>query len=122
MTTGHTRILAISIVCMLYACLVDSASAQPQAPRTVYMFCLSHPNPPDTSYFSGIFVFDPSDAAARAWNAENEKGTRERGPYWCPTGSVGKAVRSIHCPKGPPQPPLFLQQLQHLGGGAKEDG
>jgi hypothetical protein len=74
MTTGHSRILALSIACILWTCLVDSASAHPQASRAAYTFCLSHPTPPDTSYFSGIFVIDPSiDGDARTWNAESQK-------------------------------------------------
>ena len=78
MTTGHIRILAISIACMLCACLVDSASAQPQAAPTYY-FCLSHPTP-DTAYFSGVFVGDYSiDGDARAWLAAGERDRRSMG-------------------------------------------
>jgi hypothetical protein len=74
MTTARVRFLAVSIACTLCACLVDSSTAKPQAPRPSYMFCLSHPSPPDTSYFSGIFVVDPSiDGDASAWNAQIQR-------------------------------------------------
>ncbi len=77
MTTGHIRILTISIACVLCTCLADSAAAQPQAPRPTYYFCLSHPTP-DTAYFS--FVIDYSlDGDARAWNAAGERELRSGG-------------------------------------------
>jgi hypothetical protein len=73
MTTGHLRILTISIACVFCACLIDSAAAQPQAPRPTYYFCLSHPTP-DTAYFSGVFIVDYSiDGDARAWSAEAQR-------------------------------------------------
>jgi hypothetical protein len=73
MTTGHLRMLTISFACVLCAGLVDSAAAEPQAPRPTYYFCLSHPTP-DTAYFSGVFVIDYSlDGDARAWSAEGRR-------------------------------------------------
>ena len=77
MTAGHIRILTISIACVLCACFVDSASAQPQAAPNYY-FCFSHPTA-DTAYFSGVFVVDYSiDGDARAWAAAGERERRDR--------------------------------------------
>jgi hypothetical protein len=77
MTTGHIRILTISIACVLCPCFVDSGSAQPQAAPNYY-FCFSHPTA-DTAYFSGVFVIDYSiDGDARAWRAAGERERRDR--------------------------------------------